>query len=64
MPRIIDSVLVYDDRPDQSTELDQRMPIATVTGQPRRLDREHGADAAFADRSQQALEARPLDAAS
>jgi hypothetical protein len=40
------------------------MPIATVTGQPRRLDREHGADAAFADRSQQALEARPLDAAS
>src|SRR5271166_4960302 len=40
------------------------MPIAAVTGQPRRLDRKHGADAAFADRSQQALEAWPLDAAS
>src|SRR5260221_1048049 len=58
MPRIIDSVLVYDDSPDQSTELDQRVPVAAVTGQPRRLDREHGADAALADRRQQALEAR------
>src|SRR6266478_2618740 len=64
MPRIIDSVLVYDDSPDQSTELDQRVPVAAVTGQPRRLDREHRADAALADRRQQALEARPIDAAS
>ena len=63
MPRIIDSVLVYDDGPDKSTELDQRMPVATVAGQPRRLDRKYGADAALADRCQQALEARPIDAA-
>src|ERR1700732_2998137 len=64
MPRIIDSVLVYDDGPDKSTELDQRMPVATVAGQPRRLDRKDGADPPLTDCSQQALETRPLDAAS
>jgi hypothetical protein len=32
MPRIIESVLVYDDGPDKSTELDQRMPVAAVAG--------------------------------
>src|SRR5215831_8985585 len=62
MPRIIDSVLVYDDGPDKSTELDQRVPVAAVTSQPRRFDREYGSDAAFADRGQQALEAWSLDA--
>src|SRR5262245_27673016 len=61
MARIIDSVLVHDDGTDQSTELDQRMPIAAVAREPRRLDREHGADAPLADRRQQALEARPRD---
>src|SRR6478735_3174256 len=64
MPRIIDSVLVYDDRPDKSTELDQRMPVTTVAGQPRCLDRKYGADPPLTDRSQQALKARPIDAAS
>ena len=63
MPRIIDSVLVYDDGPDKSTELDQRVPVATVAGQPRGLDRKYGADPPLTDRSQQALEARPIDAA-
>ena len=63
MPRIIDSVLVYDDGPDQSTELDQRVPVAAVAGQPGGFDREYGADAPLADRRQQALEARPSDAA-
>jgi hypothetical protein len=52
MARIVDSVLVDDNGPDQSTELDQRMPIAAVARKPRRLDREHGADAALADRGQ------------
>src|ERR1700731_954656 len=61
MPRIIDSVLVYDDGPDKSTELDQRVPVAAVTSQPRPFDRKYGTDAAFADRCQQALEARPID---
>src|SRR5436190_14849085 len=62
MPRIVDSVLVYDDGPDKSTELNQRVPVAAVTSQPRRFDREYRADAAFADRCEQALEARPIDA--
>ena len=62
MPRIIDSVLIYDDGPDKSTELNQRVPVATVTSQPRRFDREYGPDAAFADRCQQTLKARPIDA--
>src|SRR5258707_14510899 len=64
MTRIIDSVLVYDDGPDKPTDLDQRMPVATVAGQPRRLDRKHGADPPLTDRSQQALETRPVGAAS
>src|ERR1700730_17707091 len=62
MPRIIDSVLVYDDGPDKSTELYQRVPVAAVTSQPRRFDRKYGTDAAVADRRQQAIEARPIDA--
>src|SRR6516225_10042733 len=64
MPRIIDSVLIYDDGSDKSTELDQRMPVTTVAGQPRCLDRKDGADPPLTDRSQQALKARPIDAAS
>src|SRR5215831_11146595 len=62
MPRIIDSVLVYDDSSDKSTELDQRVPVAAVTSQPRCFDREYRADAALTDRCEQAFEARPIDA--
>ena len=62
MPRIIDSVLVYDDGPNKSTELNQRVPVAAVTSQPRRFDCEDATDAAFADRGQQALEAWSGDA--
>src|SRR6266436_10268583 len=62
MSRIIASVLVDDDGPDKSTELNQRVPVAAVTSQPRRFDREYGTDATFADRCQQSLEARPIDA--
>ena len=62
MPRIIDAVLIYDDGSDKSTELNQRVPVATVASQPRRFDREYRTDATFADRCQQALEARPIDA--
>src|SRR5271166_7145425 len=50
MARIVDSVLVYDERADQSTELDERMPVTTIAGKTRRLDRKHGADTAVADR--------------
>src|SRR5215831_19274388 len=62
MARIVDSILVDDNGPDQSTELDQRVPVTAVASQPGRFDREHGPDAALADRRQQALEARPIDA--
>ena len=48
MARIVDSVLVDDKRADQSTELDQRVPVAAITGKTRRLDREHSADTAVA----------------
>src|ERR1700730_3474095 len=61
MPRIIDSVLVYDDGPDKSTELNPRVPVAAVTSQPRRFDRKYGTDAAFADRRQQGLRGGPID---
>ena len=47
----------------QSTELDQRMPVAAITGKTRRLDREHSADTAVADRCEQPLEAWTGDAA-
>jgi hypothetical protein len=63
MPRIIESVLVDDDGPDQSTELDQRVPFPTVTGEARSLNRKHSADIACADRSDQAIEAGPGDTA-
>ena len=58
-----DSVFVDDEGPDQSAELDQRVPVTAVPCQSRRLDREHCAHAGFADRSQQALEAGPSGAA-
>src|SRR5262245_61632451 len=63
MPRIVDSVLVDDDGPDQSTELDQRMPVSAVTGEPGGFDREYGSDTSLADRREQTLEARPVNAA-
>src|SRR5882724_5933561 len=63
MPRIIDSVLVDDDGPDYSTELDQRMPVAAIAGETRGFDRKDGADASFADRRQQTLEAGACDSA-
>ena len=62
MTRIVDFVLVDDERADQSTELDQRMPVAAITGKTRRLDREHSADTAVADRCEQPLETGTCDA--
>src|SRR5258708_11235819 len=64
MTRIIDPVVVYEDSPDKSTDLDQRVPVAAVASQPGSLDREHGAAPPLTNRRQQALEARPTDATS
>src|ERR1700737_4873086 len=63
MPRIVDSFLVDDDGSDQSTELDQRMPVAAVARETRGFNRKHGADTALTDCRQQALEARACDTA-
>ena len=63
MARIVDSVLVDDERADQSTELDERVPVTTIAGKTRRLDCKHGADTAVADRREQPLEAGTRDAA-
>ena len=61
MARIVDAILVKDQRADQAAELQQRVPVAAVAGEPRGLDRDHGADAALADGGEQLLEARPGD---
>src|SRR6202008_2371239 len=62
--RIVDSVLVDEDGPDEATELDQRMPIAAIAGQARSLDRQHSTDAALAERRYGPLKAWATDATS
>src|SRR6516164_612589 len=62
MPRVVSTVLVDDNRANQTTKLDQRVPVAPVAGQARRLDREHSTDATLADRREQPLKARTADA--
>ena len=59
---IVDAVLIGDQRPDEAAELQQRVPVASVAGQARSLDRHHRADPAFADRRQQLLEPGAADA--
>ena len=57
MPRIIDAIFIDDEGADQAAELDQGVPVAPVTSEPRGLDRDDGADAAFTDRREQLLKA-------
>src|ERR1700746_2819795 len=64
MRRIIDPVLVDNDRGDQSTELDQHMPVAAIAGETRGLDREHRADVSGADCADQTVKAGAGAAAS
>ena len=63
MARIVDSVLVDEYGADQSTELDQCMPVAAVAGETRSLEREHRTDTTVTDCGQQSLEAWTSDAA-
>src|SRR5262245_13642763 len=58
MTRIVDSVLVDEDRANQSTELNQHMPVTAISSETRSLDREHGTDIARADSSDQTIEPR------
>ena len=60
--RIVDAVLVDDQRADEAAELQQRVPIPAIAGETRGLDRDHGADPPLADRGEELLEARPGDA--
>src|SRR5215207_7008720 len=60
--RVVSAILIDDQRADQAAELQQRVPVAAVAGEPRGLDRDHGADAALADGGKQLLETRPGDA--
>src|SRR4051812_45462434 len=62
MPRIVNAILIDHHCPNQAAELDQRMPIAPVARQARRLDGEHGADAAFTDGCEQPFEPWTADA--
>ena len=59
---IVDAVLVGDQRPDEAAELQQRVPVSSVAGQARRLDRHHRADPAVADRRQKLLKPGAADA--
>src|SRR5215813_11724795 len=57
MARIVDSVLVDEYGADQSTELDECVPVAAVAGKTRGLDRKHCTDTTVTDCRQQSLEA-------
>src|SRR3954454_15611875 len=61
MPRLVYTILIDDHRADQAAKLDQRVPVAAVARQTRRLDGEYGANAALADRRKKPLEARSAD---
>src|SRR5215510_11069955 len=62
MAWFIRSILIDDHRADQAAKFDQRVPVASVARQARRLDGKHGTNAAFTDRCKQPFEARTADA--
>jgi len=62
--RIVNAVLIHNDRADQTTELDQGMPVTPVTSQSRHLDGKDRPDPTFANRRQQPLKAGSADAGS
>src|SRR5450759_4376047 len=62
MARFIGPILIDDHRTNQTAKLDQRVPVAPIARQTRRLDGEHGTDAALTDRREQPLEAWTADA--
>src|ERR1700753_1891113 len=62
--RIVNAVLIHNDRADQAAELDQGMPVTPITRQSRHLNGKDCADPTFANCRQQPLKARPADAGS
>jgi hypothetical protein len=57
LSRIIDAILVDDERVGQATDLDEAVPVAAGTSQPRGFEAQDGADAAESDLGHQVLEA-------
>lgn len=57
--RVVNAVFIHQQGVHQPTELQQRVPVAAVSRQPRRLDREDRTDVALANRRQQPIETRP-----
>jgi hypothetical protein len=64
MTRVVDAILIHNDRTDQAAELNQGMPVTPISCQPRHLEGEDCTNPAFANRRQQALKARPANAGS
>src|SRR5580765_3262605 len=62
MAWFIGSILIDDHCADQAAKFDQRVPVASVARQARRLNRKHGADATFTDGCEQLFEAWTTDA--
>src|SRR6185312_9718856 len=54
---------IDDQRSNEPAELQERMPIPAVAGQPRGLNRDHSANSPFANRSEQLLESGTRGAA-
>jgi hypothetical protein len=57
--RVVDAVLVREDRPEYGTHLQQIVPILVVAGNPAHLDAEDQADVIQGNLGQEALEAAP-----
>lgn len=62
MTRLVDAVLVDDERSDKAAKLDERVPVPAITRQSGGFNGEDCTHPAFADRRQKLLEARPADA--
>ena len=58
--RVVNAVLIRDERPEHAAEFDHPVPIAVAAGQARDFGDENDADLAETDGGDQALEADPL----
>jgi hypothetical protein len=63
MTRIVDAVLVGNQRTYETAELQQCVPVTAVASQARRLDRDNRADTPVTDGSKQLLKVGPRNAA-
>ena len=59
--RIVHRLVIDQQRTGHGAQIEQVMPVPIVACQPRRFQRQHGADFATADRGQKLPEAGPVD---